>query len=72
MIGLDCESGNFEDCLVDSELIGRNDCKGVLVFADVTSSCGLQCGLLANDTTQRNEKIIRSGWTDFTRCTFKI
>ena len=39
MIGLDCETGNFEDCLVDSELISRNDCKGVLVFADVTSSC---------------------------------
>ena len=67
MIGIECESGNFKDCMLNSGLIGRNDCKGVLIFANVTGSCGLQCDIFVNQTTQRTEKTIRSGWTDFTR-----
>ena len=68
MIGLKCESGNFEDCMVGITKIPQNDCEGVLIFANFTSSCGSQCGSFSSETDFRNtENPKRSGWTNYIR-----
>ena len=69
-IGLECDSGNFDDCTVEATMIERSDCKGVLIFSNVTTSCGSQCfnEIYTNQTTFRNMKEPkRSGWTQYVR-----
>ena len=71
-IGLECESGNVDDCNSSMTMeILPDKCKGILVFSSNTErNCGTQCSVQPN-TRQRKfkkkESVKRQGWTKWVR-----
>ena len=61
-IGLDCDSGNVEDCNSGPDESVPSDCEGVLILSETESRCGLNCSL---NSTARSKNDIRR-WTYFT------
>ena len=69
LIGLECDSGDFSDCLEnEADQSTPFDCNGVLFFTEKTSSCGSLCDLgVKRKPRQSDNKIVRQGWTRYTR-----
>jgi len=51
-IGLDCDSGNIEDCNSGPDESVPSDCQGVLMLSETESRCGLNCNLKLNSTAR--------------------
>ena len=68
-IEFECQSGNFSDCIenmTDEEESLADECQGILMFSNKTSTCGAYCDNDLNSQVRSN-KIIRQGWTLFSR-----
>ena len=74
MIGLDCPTGDVDDCnenLPNDHV--PDDCEGVLIFTDNTQD-GYTCGANCNDDLRRNNQMTECeahktcGWTKYIRC----
>ena len=66
MIGLECESGNVDDCdlSITMEVLPYS-CKGKIMFS---SENGQTCGTKCNNSQSRDLKNpTRRGWTKYTR-----
>ena len=62
-IGLECESGNIDDCNDGTDESAPPDCQGVFILSETESQCGSKC----------NNKIRgRRWWTLFTSQAIKI
>ena len=53
-IGLDCPSGNVDDCNDGTEESVRNECSGILIVPEKQSRCGSKCSI--DQTLTRSEK----------------
>ena len=68
-IGLDCPSGNVDDCNDATVESAPPGCKGALIFSEEESQCGSKCNLNLNSGSSiRNRK---KWWTYFTRQAFE-
>ena len=66
-IEFECQSGNFSDCIDNmADDVLPEECNGVLMFTNKTSSCGAYCENFTSSLSRSN-KIKRKGWTLFTR-----
>ena len=65
-IGLDCPSGNVDDCNDGTVESAPPECKGALIFSEEESQCGSKCDLIPQF---RNSK---KWWTYFTRQAFEF
>lgn len=66
MIGLECESGNVDDCDLSMTMeVLPFSCKGILMFSTESErDCGTKC----DESQSRNSKSpTRRGWTKYTR-----
>ena len=63
VVSYQCQSGDYTDCYDDMpEKSLTGDCNGILMFTNQSSSCGENC-----ENNENSRKIIRKGWTLFTR-----
>ena len=68
-VEFECQSGNFTDCIdnmTDEEESIAEECEGVLMFSKRSSSCGRYCDNQLSSHARSN-KVIREGWTLFSR-----
>ena len=67
MIGLECESGEIDDCNLSLTMeVNPDSCQGKLIFSSNSEQeCGSNCDL----KTKRNifKRPERSGWTKYVR-----
>ena len=66
MIGLECDSGNVDDCDLSMTMeVLPFSCKGILMFSTESErDCGTKC----DESQSRNSKSpTRRGWTKYTR-----
>lgn len=66
MIGLECESGNVDDCDLSMTIeVLPFSCKGILMFStESEKDCGTKCDI----SLPRNfTRPTRRGWTKYTR-----
>ena len=62
-----CQSGNYSDCTRNpAEDVLNEQCKGILMFSNKSSSCGSNCDNPL-PLQMRSKKVIRKGWTLFSR-----
>ena len=61
-IGLECESGNVDDCNDGPDESAPLDCKGALILSDIESQCGSKCKL----SIRSNSKTKKSWFTLWT------
>ena len=69
-IGLECESGNVDDCNSSMTMeVLPFSCKGIFMFStNKTANCGSKCKLNnANIRTSNNVIPYREGWTKWVR-----
>ena len=68
VIGLQCESGDFNDCFQeneDTEYQSPIGCERMLIFTQSNRTCGINCDRNRN---QRSKKMaIKEGWTFYLR-----
>ena len=68
VIGLQCESGDFNDCFQengDIEYQSPTGCERMLIFTQSNRTCGINCDRNRN---QRSKKMaIKEGWTFYLR-----
>ena len=56
-IGLDCPSGNVDDCNDGTEETVQNECSGILFVPETQSECGSKCTVdHMNVTRAKNHK----------------
>ena len=53
-IGLDCPSGNVDDCNDRTKETVQSECSGILIVPDEQSQCGSKCSL--NQIVTRSEE----------------
>ena len=66
-IGLECESGNVEDCNDGTDLNLPKQCKGVLILPETETKCGSQCARSSKQNQSRSSENHRKWWTYWTR-----
>ena len=67
MVGLQCESGEIEDCNLSLTMeVNPDNCQGTLIFSSNSErECGSNCDLkIKRNMSERPE---RSGWTKYDR-----
>ena len=65
-IGLDCPSGDVDDCNDGTVESAPAECKGALILSEEESQCGSKCTL----ASQQSSSLIgnrKQWWTYFTR-----
>ena len=68
LIGLECETGNFDDCMKNvTQDSAPSNCNGVLFFSEQSSSCGSSCYNKNRRKRASEEQPVRKGWTLYTR-----
>ena len=70
-IGLDCPSGNVDDCNDATVESAPPGCKGALIFSEEESQCGSKCNLAPQLRSSSNGKR-KKWWTLFTRQAYWI
>ena len=65
-IGLDCPSGNVDDCNDGTVESAPPGCKGALIFSEEESQCGSKCDLNPRLRSSSNENR-KKWWTYFDR-----
>ena len=64
VIGLQCESGDFDDCFQEDEDIeyqSPTGCERMLIFTQSNRTCGINCDRNRNQRSKK--KAIKEGWT---------
>ena len=67
MIGLECESGEIDDCNLSLTMeVNPDSCQGKLIFS---SNSEQECGSKCDSQIKRNifKRPERSGWTKYVR-----
>ena len=68
VIGLQCESGDFNDCFQEDEdekYQSPTGCERILIFTTSNRTCGINCDRSRN---QRSKNMaIKEGWTFYSR-----
>ena len=68
-IGLDCPSGDVDDCNDGTVESAPPECQGALILSEEESQCGSKCNLAFKSRSSiRNRK---KWWTYFTRQAFE-
>ena len=65
-IGLDCESGDVEDCNDRTERAPPG-CNNVLILSENESKCGSKCNASSNQKLTRSSQKREKWWTLWTR-----